>query len=101
MIDRGNRGYGLFTLVSKGKKYESRKLLTSKDTIYQYTGLDLVNPGVYRTANGKGYGTYDPNEPDSVIITHQAINYYKYECSSVYYYWDNTSNTFKEVWISD
>lgn len=64
-------------------------------------GIDLVSPGDYKTACGKGYWACKPDEPATLILTTDAINYFRFESANSFFFWDNKLQAFNRVWISD
>lgn len=73
---------------------------------YHYI-LEVVNhethiyhqgPGMIQTANGKGYGDYDPNLPDEIRLKYDSVNVI-YGMSAAIYYWDGKK--FRQEWTSD
>lgn len=64
-------------------------------------GIDLVKPGVYKTACAKGYWECDLNEPEVLKLKTPAIWHFRFESAASIWYWDNKSGEFKQVWISD
>lgn len=101
LINKKKSNYAVFALVSKKGKFKLHNVHVFKDSLYQDYGIGCVKPGIYQTANGKGYGIHDPNAPDSVKIINESILWYLCESSSSFYYWDFKSESFKKVWISD
>ncbi len=102
MINRDNSGWGLFVIM--GKKDMccfAIQLLDSPSTAYTEMGLDLVPPGIYKTACGKGYRECAPDEPEEVELIRPAINVFSYEGASTLYYWDDKSGKFKSVAVSE
>ena len=102
LINRDKLKYGLFVQLDNDKKLITLDEVTMQSK-YEYVsmGISIVKPGKYITANGKGYGIYDPAIADSVILGNNSINYYQFECSNSFYYWDNDIHGFSRVWISD
>jgi hypothetical protein len=78
-----------------GKPYD----LTSLDRF----GIDVVKPGKYETACGKGYGDYAcaHGEPDYLKLSKSAIDIFYTESSDSIFYWDTTAQEFREVLMSD
>ena len=64
-------------------------------------GIDVLAPGVYKTACGKGYRDCAPEEPAELKLALPGLLYFKFESASSIFYWDEGSHGFKRVWISD
>lgn len=66
-------------------------------------GIDLVKPGKYETACGKGYGDYAcaHGEPDYLTLSRPAIDFIYTESSDSIFYWDDKQHKFVEVLMSD
>lgn len=64
-------------------------------------GIEVVRPGRYETACGKGFTECREGEPRELIIHHEAINYFKHGSANMYFYWDEASRSFKGVGIND
>lgn len=100
---KDGRGIGLFVFLGqKGQKYKSYLLneMEDKDSIHAM-GVRKVLPGRYRTACGKGYWACEKDEPSEISTRYDAIDYFKVESASSYFYWDSKAKAFKRVWISD
>jgi hypothetical protein len=57
--------------------------------------------GSYKTACGKGYWDCRKDEPPEISIKNESIDYFKIEGAHSFFYWDDNSNDFKRIWISD
>lgn len=64
-------------------------------------GVDIVKPGQYKTACGKGYFKCGKGEPEVLKLKRPAINYFKFESANSFFFWDDKTSSFKRVWISD
>ncbi len=66
-------------------------------------GIDVIKPGKYETACGKGYGDYAcaHGEPDYLKLSNSAIDVFYTESSDSIFYWDATSKEFREILMSD
>lgn len=80
-----------FIILSEKKDIQSLKSL----------GIERVAPGRYETACGKGFTECRKDEPKQLIVTHDAINYFKYDSANMFYYWDQSVNAFKGIGITD
>jgi len=66
-----------------------------------YMGLDIAEPGSYKTACGKGYWACKEGEPEILVLNNLGVAYFKFESASSIWYWDNSKDKFKQIWISD
>ncbi len=64
-------------------------------------GVDVVKPGEYKTACGKGYFECEKNEPEILKLKRPAIDYFKFESANSFFFWDDKTSSFKRIWISD
>jgi hypothetical protein len=66
-------------------------------------GIDLVKPGKYETACGKGYDDSfcAHGEPDFLNLSHPAIDFIYTESSDSIFYWEPSTKTFREIQMSD
>jgi hypothetical protein len=66
-------------------------------------GINLVKPGKYETACGKGYDDSfcARGEPDYLVLTHSAIDLIYTESSDVIFYWDRKNKIFQQIQMSD
>lgn len=96
-------GFGLFAFVwQKDGAFKAYVLEEVKDTNYiEFMGIAPKPPGLYKTACGKGYFECGEGEPEEILLRHHAIDYFKEGSANSYFYWDEATETFKRVWISD
>jgi hypothetical protein len=96
-------GLAIFAFVSQDKGPFRAILLDEKqDTSYiNVLGIASVAPGLYKTACGKGYFNCGEGEPAEILLRHQGIRYYKIGSASSIFYWDDRTNAFKLIAISD
>ena len=64
-------------------------------------GIDIVKPGEYRTACGKGYWKCGEGEPDKLTLDRPAINFFNFEKASSFFFFDPPNRSFRMVPISD
>lgn len=64
-------------------------------------GVDIAKPGEYKTACGKGYWACEKGEPAVLKLKRPAIDYFKFESANSFFYWDDKTNRFKRIWMSD
>jgi hypothetical protein len=65
--------------------------------------IDLVKPGKYETACGKGYDDSfcAHGEPDYLILSHPAVDFIYTESADSIFYWDKKAKEFREIAMSD
>lgn len=65
--------------------------------------IDLVKPGKYETACGKGYDDSfcAHGEPDYLDLSHPAIDFIYTESADSIFYWHKKSASFREIAMSD
>jgi len=87
------KGFSWLTLatIDWGKKYPKVNLAM---------GVDVVKPGKYETACGKGYWECEKGEPKILELKRPAINYFKLASANSFFFLDDKSNSFKRNWIS-
>ena len=96
-------GMGLFVFISqKDHKFQTFLLdeIREKDFI-QVMGISKIKPGRYKTACGKGYWECRNGEVPEILIKNDSLDYFKFESANSYFFWDEKSEKFKRVWISD
>lgn len=88
------KGFRWLTLakIDWGKKYPKVNLSM---------GVDIVSPGKYKTACGKGYFKCEKGEPEILELKRPSINYFKLGSASSFFFWDDKINNFKSIAISD
>lgn len=75
LIRNDGGDWGLFVLMSMNDgQIEIIQLVDALDGTYNNTGIELVNPDVYKTACGKGYWECATGEPEEVELKRPAIN---------------------------
>jgi hypothetical protein len=65
--------------------------------------IDLVKPGKYETACGKGYDDSfcAHGEPDYLVLSRPAIDFIYTESADSIFYWDHKTKAFREIAMSD
>jgi hypothetical protein len=65
--------------------------------------IDLVKPGRYETACGKGYddSLCAHGELDYLVLSHPAIDFIYTESADSIFYWDQKTKAFREIAMSD
>ncbi len=93
---------GLFAFISNGARFDAYLLDEfEEDGFFDEMGIRLARPGQYKTACGKGYFNCRANEVMELNLANNAIELFKYEGPSSYYFWDQHINRFHRVWVSD
>lgn len=64
-------------------------------------GVDIVKPGEYKTACGKGYFECNEGEPKVLKFQRPAIDYFRFESANSFFVWDEKRAKFKRIWMSD
>jgi hypothetical protein len=64
-------------------------------------GIQLVSPGSYLTACGKGHGRCGVDEPREVTLQYPGIRYFQYETSASLVFWDEPRRQLRRVWTAD
>lgn len=64
-------------------------------------GIDVAKPGEYKTACGKGYFACKKGESKILKLNRPAIDYFKLGSASSFFFWNDKTNSFKRIWISD
>jgi hypothetical protein len=97
-------GSGLAPFVALAGSDDQRRFLqaeqTNPITYLSEEGVKLLKPGKYITTCGKGYGCSE-NEKESMTISTDAIEFFKYEGPARMIYWDKSKGALSEVWLSD
>lgn len=102
LVSRSGKRAGLHVFLSENASFKAYALEVRNSTeILPAMGIAKVIPGNYKTACGKGYWTCKKNEPAELLLQHDAVEYFKTESASSYFYWDGQAKSFKRVWISD
>jgi hypothetical protein len=78
------------------------RLESQSDTLPVYRGIEVVPPGTFKTACGKGYWECKGvTEPPMLTLKNPAINFFLYESASSYFWWDLKARRFRRTWMSD
>ena len=97
-------GSGFAPFVALAGSDDQRRFLqaeqTNPITYLSEEGVKLLRPGKYITTCGKGYGCNE-NEKESVTISTDAIEFFKFEGPARMIYWDKSKDALSEVWLSD
>lgn len=103
LIRKNSPVVGLFVFISDGAKGFETYLLGEFDSngFLDTMGIKVVKAGRYKTVCGKDYFDCRNNEKTEIDIKHNAIELFKYDGPSSYFYWDKYENDFQRVWVSD
>jgi hypothetical protein len=102
LISVKNHSLGLFVSLSSDRARHWRKLDVIDDSrAIHVMGVELMSPGQYITACGKGYFACKQGEPKAIRLASDAINYFKTESASRTFYFDRQIKSFRQVWMSD
>jgi hypothetical protein len=97
-------GSGLAPFVALAGSNDRRRFLQAEQSnpisYLSEEGVKLLKPGKYTTTCGKGYGC-NKNEKESVTISTDAIEFFKFEGPARMIYWDKSKDALSEVWLSD
>ncbi len=72
-----------------------------KDISPQDMGVGVAKPGKYKTVCGKGYWNCELGEPAELVLGLPAIDYFRFESSNSFFWWDKRSRKFVRTWMSD
>jgi hypothetical protein len=102
LIRNKGHGLGLFAFVSqKDGTFKTFKLDEKKDINYiKVLGIVVVPPGRYETFCGF-IGYCDEGELPEIFLHNSAINYFKEGSANSFFYWDEQTMSFKQVWMND
>jgi hypothetical protein len=64
-------------------------------------GIDLVGPGDYKTACGKGYFECGPSDPEVLHLSCNAIDFFRFESANSFLIWQPEAKEFMRIWMSD
>lgn len=102
LVSRNGKRAGLYVFLSGNGGFKAYALdVKNSAEVLPVMGIAKVTPGKYKTACGKGYWTCKKNEPSELLVQHDAVEYFKAESTSSYFYWNGQAKSFKRVWISD
>lgn len=100
--ERSNRS-GLFIFLRQvNGSYRIHRLDRGADrSLIPAMGIRKLPAGSYPTAFGKGYFDCGAKQSKEIALPHSAIEYFKFESYSIYYYWHPRKKKFSRAWISD
>jgi hypothetical protein len=95
-------GFQLLVIVSSATGVPTAVVLLETDVSVQAMGLGVAPPGRYATAVGKGYDFGpDNHDPSEILLTSPAIDFFRFESASVFWYWDKDTRRFVSIQMSD
>lgn len=100
-IKQDKTGWALFVFMAGLKDISILNLDTADEKPPISVGIELVEPGTFETACGKGYWNCKPDEPPLLALSSPAILYETFESAASIFYWDKKTETFKRIWVSD
>jgi len=102
LVSRNGRRAGVYVFLSENGGFKPYALdVRNSNDILPAMGVTKVAAGRYKTACGKGYWACKKSEPSELLLQNDAVEYFKTESASSYFYWNKRSKSFKRVWISD
>jgi len=100
LVKNDGTQFGVFVWLAK--RPAAISIYEEKDiTALHGMGIRLVKPTKVKTICGKGYDDCHSDEVKELVISHDAIDYFKTESANSYFYWDRSTKKFKRSWISD
>jgi len=103
LLGESDDSWGLFVFLGeRGGLPEIIKLHESDGrSVAEGQGITVIEPGEYLTACGKGYWECEPDEPEKLMLSLPAINFFHFESANSFFWWDEDSGQFRETWMSD
>jgi hypothetical protein len=102
LVDESAGRFALFVRLASTEKWHMLGEPYDVKTLDRF-GIDLVKPGKYETACGKGYDDSfcAHGEPDFLELSHAAIDFIYTESADSIFYWEPRTKTFRNVQMSD
>jgi hypothetical protein len=102
LVNDSKNKMGIFVFLRRNNNYKTIRLVEyDNKTWAEVIGISIVKPGKYKTACGKGYFDCHEGEPDVLVLKRPGINVFKFESANSFFYWDDSSESFKSIDISD
>jgi hypothetical protein len=102
LVRENDEAVALFVIISDKKDHKTYKLDQSEGiSTLDVMGIDIAPIGSHKTACGKGYWNCDQGEPEIVKLKNPAIDYFCEESANSFFIWNEKSQDFDRVWISD
>jgi hypothetical protein len=94
--------FALFVKLAAAEKWQMLGEASDVKALDRF-GIDLVKPGKYETACGKGYDDSfcAHGEPDFLTLSHPAIEVIYTESADSIFYWEPSTKAFREIQMSD
>lgn len=64
-------------------------------------GIEIMAPGEYKTACGKGYWECESGEPEVLRLKLPGLMYFKFESAASVWHWSPKRHEFERVWLTD
>jgi hypothetical protein len=100
VLSEAGAGWAVVVAVSSQQTRGWFRLSQGKESP-QSLGLATVRPGAYETLCGKRAGRCVPGEPAVLQLRHAALNVFQFEGAASYFWWDETTASFVQTWISN
>jgi hypothetical protein len=103
LLRESGKGWGLFVFLGQrdGEPVVHKLEEDRGGSPAQRFGLDVVEPGRYETACGKGYWDCEPNEPEELSLVLPGLDFFAFESANSFFWWNVKSSAFKRTWMSD
>jgi hypothetical protein len=102
LINHKDGKIGLFVTMGYRKKTIPLLLETIEGkAMIEVFGIEVVKPGTYITACGKGIWKCKKGEPEELHLRNPGIDFFKYESASSYFIWNARKKRFDRIWIDD
>jgi hypothetical protein len=102
LINPTEKKFAIFVKLTSTERWQMLEHPGEIGDLYRFA-IDLVKPGKYGTACGKGYDDSfcAPGEPDYLVLRHAAIDFVYTESTDTLYYWDDKTKSFHDIAMSD
>jgi hypothetical protein len=101
LVDETNSKLGLFVCLRNANGCNWQLLEEMDIVLLEAMGIATVKLGEYKTACGKGYWECDKDEPSTLVLKRQAIEFFNTESASSNYVYDPRNAKFTAIAISD
>jgi hypothetical protein len=102
LISTQGPGWGLFVYLNSSSDPLALALDRNRgDVRAQAMGVRVVPKGTYRTGCGKGDWRCDQDEPKVLRLKRPAIDYFKFEGTHSYIWWDARTRKLRQTRMSD
>lgn len=102
LLPRLSGGFGLFAFMGSAEGAPGvARLAGATELKVQGWGIEVVTPGRYQTACGKGYWDCEAGEPEVLVLTAPAVSFAKFESSNSIFWWNSKAGRFTRTRISD